>query len=92
MNFLPGLGDLGSVVACGGGETVAEAAACWAYDGSSWSSLPNMSQPHCPFTTYSLVVDKGFWVSGIVIRKILILQNVLVLIEYNFTNKIENIL
>ena len=57
--------SLGAVVACGGME-LADSSRCWAFDGSSWTPLPDSTQRHCYADghSYSLIVDKGIWVTG----------------------------
>lgn len=54
---------IGAVVACGG-EDLADSSKCFAYDGSTWTSLPDSTQQHCYFESYNLIVDQGWWVAG----------------------------
>jgi len=54
--------SIGAVVACGG-ETLADSPKCFAYDGSSWTSLPDSTQQHC-YHSSNLIVDQGWWVAG----------------------------
>ena len=55
--------SLALVVACGG-EYLSDASKCWAFDGSSWTPLPNSTQHHCWHDTNILSVDQGWWVTG----------------------------
>ena len=54
---------IGEVVACGG-ETLAGSSKCFAFDGYSWTSLPDSTQHHCYFESHNLIVDQGWWVVG----------------------------
>ena len=56
--------SLGAVVACGG-YSHADSSSCWAFDGSSWTPLPDSTQHHCWFDSPNLIVDKGMWVTGL---------------------------
>ena len=53
--------DLGVVVACGGFD-LADASKCWAFDGSSWTPLPDIDPIYG--SSPNLMVDSGWWVTG----------------------------
>ena len=55
--------SLGLVLACGG-KDLADSSKCWAFDGSSWTSLPDSIHGHCYDDSPSLIVDQGWWVTG----------------------------
>ena len=55
--------SLAAVVACGG-VNVADSSTCWAFDGSSWTPLPDSTEHHCFYNSQSMVVDQGWWVAG----------------------------
>ena len=55
--------SLSAVVACGGGE-LADSSKCWAYDGSSWTPLPDSNQQHCTTDSPNAIVGQGWWLTG----------------------------
>lgn len=55
--------SLGAVVACGGYD-LADSSSCWAFDGTSWTPLPDSTQRHCWYDSLNLIVDRGMWVTG----------------------------
>ena len=55
--------SLGAVVACGG-ETLADSSKCWAFDGSSWTSLTDSTQHHGNKDSLNLIVDSSLFVTG----------------------------
>ena len=55
--------SIGAVVACGG-ENLADASKCFAYDGSSWTPLPASTQKHCSYDSPNLMVDQGWLLTG----------------------------
>ena len=54
--------DPALVVACGG-WILQESSKCFAFDGSSWTPIPDSTQRHCD-DSLSLVVEEGWWVVG----------------------------
>ena len=50
-------------MACGGAY-LADASKCWTYDGSSWTALPDSTNPHCFFSAPNVISDQGWWVAG----------------------------
>jgi len=61
LNYVPAIGQLW---ACGG-YNMADANKCWAFDGSSWTPLPDSGQQHCWFfTPNTLVPERGWWITG----------------------------
>ena len=52
--------SLDAVVACGGHD-LADSTKCWTFNGSIWSSLPDMSQSHCMYDSPSLNLKQGWW-------------------------------
>ena len=55
--------SLGAVVACGG-ENLDDSSKCFAFNGSSWTTLPDSPQHHCLYDSLTLVVPQGWWVAG----------------------------
>ena len=53
----------GSVLACGARQLV-DADRCWRHNGTAWYELQRSSQPHCWTDAPSLMVPKGWWVTG----------------------------
>ena len=55
--------SLGAVVACGG-QYLEETSKCFAFDGTSWTPLPDSTQRHCYSDSHNLIVEQGWWVTG----------------------------
>ena len=55
--------SLGAVVACGGTD-LSDSSKCWAFDGTSWTPLPDSTQRHYFIDSPNLVVDENWWVAG----------------------------
>ena len=58
------LESIGKVVACGG-LALDDPTKCFAFDGASWSPLPDSTQNHCFIDTPNLSVGQGWWLSGL---------------------------
>ena len=54
----------GAVLACGGAD-LTDADRCWSLAGSTWSAIPNSGQTHCRFDSPSVMVEVGWWVTGL---------------------------
>ena len=55
--------SLGAVMAFGG-EALADSFKCWAFDGSSWTSLPDSIQYHCMYNSPNVISAQGWWLAG----------------------------
>ena len=53
----------GEVLACGGGA-LEDADRCWSFNGSAWSALPNSNHKHCWDDSPNVLVNDGWWVTG----------------------------
>jgi len=61
VDYMPATGK---IVACGG-NNLADATACFAFNGSDWESLPDSGERHCWTSSYDLNVEgRGWWVFG----------------------------
>ena len=56
--------SLGAVVACEGYWDEKPTNQCWAFDGSSWTPLPDTTQRHRNYSS-GVIVEEGLWISGL---------------------------